>query len=421
MPRELDALITSEQAALRRRAREFARDVVRPAAAVLDHMADPAALTAPSSPLWRVFREAYRLGYHRVLLPAEVGGLGFGGLEQHLLFEELGWGSADLAMAIGIAAVPFVVAAQTGNPDLIEQYVRPFAEDVEARTIGCWAITEPEHGSDTFMLGTPQFHDPRISGNLIARLDREYYVLTGEKAAWVSNGAIATHALTFVALDPGQGMAGGGVAIVPLRSRGVSRGKPFDKLGQRALSQSELVFDEVRIHESEMITDSSLYELFLDRTITLVDGLMSAVFTGLARAAYEAALDYSRKRVQGGKAICEHQLVQKRLFDMFARVEACRALSRATVIRNHAAGPPATELALAAKTFCTETALAVADGAVQLFGANGLTREYPVEKLLRDARASLVQHGSNEILALVGARRLIAAAGGPVDNRGRLA
>jgi alkylation response protein AidB-like acyl-CoA dehydrogenase len=370
---------------------------------------------AEESPLWRALRQAYRLGYQRATIPAELGGLGLGGLEQHLLLEELGWGSADLAISIGVAGFPFAVAASTGNPDLIDRLVRPFVGDAEARMIGCWAITEPDHGSDSLMVGTQQFHDPRISGQVIARRDRDAYVLSGQKAAWVSNGTIATHALTFLTLDPARGMAGGGVAIVPLHLHGVSRGKPLDKVGQRALNQGEIFFDEVRIPESHMIADPALYELALDRTLAFANAAMGAIFTGLARAAYEAALGYCQERVQGGKPICEHQLVQKRLFDMFTRVEACRTLSRAALVYNHATLPPATEYSIAAKTFCTEGALEVASSALQLFGGNGLSRDYPVEKLFRDARASLIEDGSNDILALVAARRLLeaAAAGRP--------
>lgn len=409
MHRELDVHLTPEQAALRDEIHEFAANVLRPTAAALDRLADPAEVIAERSPLWRALREAYRLGCHRAMLPGEVGGLGLGGLAQHLVLEELGWGSADVAIAIASAGLPFVVAAKTGNPELIDQFVRPFAEDTEARVIGCWAISEPEHGSDTLLVGTPEFHDPRIAGQLIARRDREYYVLSGQKAAWVANGTIATHALTFVAIDPAEGLAGGGVAIVPLHRRGVSRGKPLDKMGQRGLNQGALFFDEVRIHESEMITDPSLCEFVLNRTLALSNAIVAAVFTGVATAAYEAALAYARERTQGGKPICEHQLVQKRLFEMFTRVEACRALSRAVMVHNHATVPPALEHAIAAKTFCTEGAFAVADGAVQLLGGNGLKPEYLVEKLFRDARASRLEHGSNDVLALVGARRLLAA------------
>jgi alkylation response protein AidB-like acyl-CoA dehydrogenase len=411
MYRELDLHVTAEGAALRETARRFAASVLRPTAAALDRMSDPAEVIAERSPLWRALREAYRLGYHRALIPAEAGGLGLGGLEQHLLFEELGWGSADLAVAIAFSGFPFAVVASLGNEDLIGDFVRPFVEDVEARHIGCWAVTEPDRGSDALMVGTPQFHDPRISGDVIARRDRDYWVLTGRKAAWVANGTIATDAAVFVTIDPGQGMAGGGMALVPLRRQGVSRGKPLDKLGQRALNQGELIFDEVRVHEKHMFTDPTLYEFVLDRALALASASMGAIVTGVARAAYEAALDYAHRRVQGGRPICEHQLVQKRLFDMFARVEASRALSRAAMVHVHATLPPPTEYAIATKSFCTRAAFEVASDALDIFGGNGLSREYPVEKLFRDARVALMEHGSNDVLALVAARRLLETPG----------
>jgi alkylation response protein AidB-like acyl-CoA dehydrogenase len=158
-----------------------------------------------------------------------------------------------------------------------------------------------------------------------------------------------------------------------------------------------------------MLTDPTLYEFVLDRAVALASATVSAIATGVARAAYEAALDHARRRTQGGRPIAEHQLVQKRLFDMFVRVEASRALSRAALAYNHATLPPATEHAIAAKAFCTEAALEVASAAVQLLGASGLGRDCPVEKLFRDARVSLLGYGSNDVLALVAARRLVRA------------
>jgi alkylation response protein AidB-like acyl-CoA dehydrogenase len=418
MYQDLNLALTPEQEALKDAVHHFAAKVLRPTAAALDRLANPGAVIAPESPFWRAMREAYRLGYHKTMLPAEVGGLGLGGLEQHLFLEELGWGSADLAIAIGVAGFPFAMAARSGDPELLDHLVRPFIADTQARWIGCWAITEPDHGSDTLMVGTPQFHDPRISGQLVARRDRDHWVLSGQKAAWVSNGTIATHALAFLTIDPGHGMAGGGVAIVPLDVKGVTKGKPLDKLGQRALNQGEIFFDDVRIPASHMLSDPSAYETVLDMTLALANASMGAVFTGVARAAYEAALAYCTERVQGGKPICRHQLVQKRLFDMFTRVEAARALSRAAMIYNHATLPPATQYSIAAKTFCTEAAFEVASSAVQLFGGNGLSREYPVEKIFRDARASLIEDGSNDVLALVGIERILAAARRPTQARG---
>ena len=410
MYRELAPHVGTEEAASRDAAHRFAIDVLRPTGATLDGLADPAEISGDRSGFWQALRQAYHRGYHRVAIPADLGGLGASGLAQHVLFEELGWGSADLAVAIAMAAFPFVMLAGTGNTRLIDDFVRPFAEDREARHVGCWAITERAHGSDAFMIGTPQFVDPRISADVIARRDRDYYVLSGQKAAWVTNGTIATHALVFLGIDPGRGMEGGGIALVPLNRRGVSRGKPVDSMGQRALNQSEISFDEVRVHESELLTDPTLYEFMLDRALASVASVMAAIFTGVARAAYEAAFDHARERVQGGRPIAEHQLVQKRLFDMFSRVEACRAVSRAAMIHNVATMPPATEHAIAAKTFCTEAAVEVTSSALGLFGGEGLRQGSPIGKLFRDARASLTEYGSNDVLALVAARRLLANA-----------
>jgi alkylation response protein AidB-like acyl-CoA dehydrogenase len=111
--------------------------------------------------------------------------------------------------------------------------------------------------------------------------------------------------------------------------------------------------------------------------------------------------------VQGGKPICEHQLVQKHLFDMFTRVEACRALSRATMIYNWTATAPLLENAIAAKNFCTQVAFDVANEALQLFGGTGISGEYLIEKLFRDARVALIEQGVNEVLSLAGARRIL--------------
>jgi alkylation response protein AidB-like acyl-CoA dehydrogenase len=405
---DLNLELTEEQVAFRDSVHRFARDVLRPQAAALDRRTDPVEVIARDSPLWQVLRQAYGLGYHKVMVPAEAGGLGFGGLEQHLFLEELGWGSADFAIAIGVAGFPFATVAKAGGPDLVQELVRPFVDDTAARVIGCWAITEPDHGSDTLIAGTPEFHDPTIKGNLCARRDGDDYVLRGQKSAWVSNGTIATHALTFLSLDPSQGMAGGGVAVVPLDLPGVTRGKPLDKLGQRALNQGEIFFDDVPLPGRYMLAGTDVYEMTLDMTLALANAAMGAIFTGVARAAYEAALVYTTERVQGGRRLCEHQLVQKRLVDMFTRVEASRQLSRAAMVYNHATLPPATQYSIASKTFCTEAALEVASSALQLFGGNGLSREYPIEKIFRDARASLIEDGSNDVLALIAARHLLA-------------
>jgi alkylation response protein AidB-like acyl-CoA dehydrogenase len=201
-------------------------------------------------------------------------------------------------------------------------------------------------------------------------------------------------------------MAGGGVAFIPLDLPGVSKGDPLDKMGQRALNQGSIRFENVRIPRRYLLADSTHYEAVLDQTLALTNAAMGAVFTGVARAAYEHAFTYTGVRLQGGRPIREHQLVQKHLFDMFTKVETSRALSRAAMTYNAGSKTPSLEHAIAAKTYCTQACVEVADTGLQLLGGNGLSREYPLEKLYRDARASLIEDGANDVLALVGARRL---------------
>jgi len=408
---ELNRELTPAQTALKAETHKFAEEVLRPASLELDKLADPQDVIKKDSVLWDVLRKAYAAGYHTQSLPEFLGGAELPPLERHILAEEMGWGSADLAIAIGVAAFPFTVgaglAALTGNQKLMEEVVLPFIRDKEAKYIGCWAITEPEHGSDSLLAGVQQFHDAKITFQVGAKQDGDDWVINGQKAAWISLGTIATHALTFLTVDPSQGMAGGGVAIIPLDLPGVSKGPPLNKLGQRALNQGEIFFDDVRIPRHYMVIEPMAYPMALDWTLSGANAGMGACFTGVARAAFEEALAYCKQRIQGGKPLSEHQLVQKTLFDMFMKVEAARALSRAALVYNTNTVPPAVQYSIAAKVFCTQTAFEVASDAVQLFGGMGLCKELLVEKLFRDARASTIEDGTNEVLSLAGARRVV--------------
>ena len=222
---ELDPNLTAEQCEVRLAAHGFASGVLRPAATRLDRMA-PDDVVAGGSPLWDVFRSWYELGNHTAGLAPMHGGTGIDGLTRHLILEELGWGSAGLAAGLGVAALPFeftaMLAEMTGNHRLLDEVVAPFVADREALHIGCWAITEPSHGSDALDAGADAFTRARAAGSCRAVADGDEWVITGEKAAWVSNGTIATHALLFCTVAPPSGPAGGGVAMIPLRGPGNS-------------------------------------------------------------------------------------------------------------------------------------------------------------------------------------------------------
>ena len=408
---ELDTGLPAEYRTLKDNVHRFAKEVMRPTAAALDQLADPQEAIAPGSVLWDFMKKAYRLGYHAAGIPTSMGGLGLSGLGMHIYLEEMGWGSSDLALTLGVASFPFGALAATGNKALIDQFVKPFVEDREARFIGCWPVTEPMHGSDWAMGMFNGDGKPDMAGHVVAQREGDSYVLNGQKSAWVSNGTIATHGLVILIADPSRGaIMGRGVALVPLDLPGVSKGKPLNKLGQRALNQGEIFFDNVRIPRQYMLVAPDKPAEMVSGRGGGPNGALGAIFTGVARAALEAAIDYCKNRVQGGKPISQHQLVQKRLFEMFTKVENCRLLSRAAMTYNTEAPIPAMEYAIASKTYCTQAAFEVASDALQLFGGNGLSKEYPIEKIFRDARAALIEDGTNDVLSLVGAHLLLARA-----------
>jgi alkylation response protein AidB-like acyl-CoA dehydrogenase len=397
---DIEVGLGDAERAVRDGVHKFAEEVMRPAGARLDRLPDPAAVVARDSVLWSVFEQYHALGLDDLeesagdLGPAERARL------RCLVHEELGWGDSGLAISLGVAGFHRMFARLSGRPALVERFCAP-----GGREIGCWAVTEPDHGSDTLAVTESCFASPALKANCIARPDGADWVIRGQKSAWVSNGTIATVAALFCTVDPSQGFRGGGVALVPLDLPGVSRGAPVDKLGQRALNQGEIFFDDVRIPGEYMVVGKELYALAVEGVLTQANAAMGTIFVGLARAALEHALAYARERVQGGRPIFEHQSVRARLFRMFARVEAARALARRVAVHN-ATAPPLLQYSIASKVFCTNTAFEVASDALQVFGGNGLTREYPAEKLLRDARASMIEDGCNELLSLVGAAKL---------------
>jgi len=401
MPLEnIEVSLSDHERAVRDTAHRFAEDTMRPIGAALDRLPDPAQVIEKSSPLWALFDKHRELQLGAIdnsdgnITPLEMARLRF------LISEELGWGDSGLAISLGVAGFHRMFAQMSGRPALIERY-----GGMHNRDIGCWAVTEPDHGSDSLTVTERHFGDPKLKPNCIARPDGDHYVISGQKSAWVSNGTIATVATLFCTIDPAKGFRGGGVCLVPLDLPGVSRGKPLDKLGQRALNQGEIFFDEVRVPAELMVVGADAYSMVVEGVLTMANAGMGALFVGLGRAALEAGLAYAKERVQGGVPIFEHQSVKARLFKMFAQVEAARSLSWRVMMYNNT-NPPLLQYSIASKVFSTTTAFETASAALQIFGGNGLSREYPVEKMLRDARASMIEDGCNDILSLVGASKL---------------
>jgi len=405
---DYDIDLTAEELELKAAAHKFAENVLRPVGIQLDRMA-PGEVTAPGSPLFEVLRQASELGFNRMGAPEEMGGTKLSPRASTLVSEELAWGNIGLAGVIGLSSTHAGIARALGDSDIVDEFARPFYECSDGSIIGCWAVTEPDHGSDT--LGVMQAEMVlKAKGQLIARKDGDDYILNGQKSAWVSNGPIATHAMLNVQLDPYSSFDQGSVCLLPLDLPGINRGTPLDKHGVRTMPQGEIFFEDVRIPKRYMLLDQAAFAPYMDIHLSMFNAGVGIIATGLARAAYETALEYTKQRVQGGKPIFDHQSVRARLFRMFTLLQSCRSLSRGVAIYNRTATSRGLKVRLehsiASKVYCTNSALEIATLGVQLHGGNGLSKDYPCEMFLRDATAMTIADGENAYLTQLGASRL---------------
>jgi alkylation response protein AidB-like acyl-CoA dehydrogenase len=392
----LDFDLTEDEQLVKHTAHRFAAEVLRPAGQALDKL-NPDEVIAGDSVFWDVWSQYQDLGFTALdpaMDPVAAARL------RCIIGEEMGWGDAGLAIAFAAGSTPFALARMADNSALMERF--------PAHEIGCWAITEPGHGSDMIDFDGRSIVSGRERGsaNCQARAEGDEFVISGQKAAWVSNGSVARSAALYCAAETADGLSGGGIFLVPLDLEGVSRGKPLNKIGQRALNQGEIFFDQVRIPASYMICGPEEYNFMTAMTLCSANGGMGSYFVGTARAALDLALDYARERVQGGVPIIEHQNVKAHLFTMYRKVEAARALNRRVCLHNAASEMPLLEAAIASKVTSTQTAFEVASDALQIFGGAGISQEYPIEKIFRDARISMIEDGCNDVLGLVAADRL---------------
>ena len=287
----------------------------------------------------------------------------------------------------------------SGNRELI---------DLCAGKLGCWCATQPDRGSDGLILYPPErFAGSKGNkGNLQATFKGDEIILNGQSSAWVSNGAVAQVALVDIVADYGDGFfdADGNTfgcnAIIPLDIKGVSRGKPLDKLGKRALPQGEIFFDDVRVPRRFAIATRDDYDYKHSQAWAHAGTAMNHLAAGHARAAFELALAYVNERRQGGALIADLQLTQFRLGGIGMKVEAIKAMARHVALYTKCSAQAHPYFTAAGKAFCSNEMMTVVRECIALFGGVGLTREYSIEKLLRDAQAMQIEDGENNVLQL---------------------
>ncbi|MFN8104043.1 MAG: acyl-CoA dehydrogenase family protein [Acidimicrobiia bacterium] len=396
-------------------ARDFVTKELHEAEAAVDRIADPeAAYTSPE--IKNVLARMYEMGFHKLTLPEEIGGLGLPGFAGSVVLEELAVGGPGLASHMLVAPIaPYMINMFQlgGRHPRYKEYLEAFVSDTSGQHGSCWAITEPQVGSDIFTFGagdvhfhTKAAHDEGEQAPTTAVREGGGWRIDGAKSAFVSNGYLADFILLMAAVEADTDMAGTGVFLIPGDLDGISRGRPLDKVGLRALNQSEIFFDSVWVPDEMLIVPAGpMYRTILEFIVTSGNTSVGLLSVGVARAAYEAALAHAKERRQAGTAIFDHQLVRMKLFDAFRSIEAARLLlwkSAWCVSENR----PDVRLAMAARTVASEMATRVTNDMVQIFGGYGISREYPVEKCYRDAKPLCIMDGTLDRVSMFASQGL---------------
>jgi acyl-CoA dehydrogenase len=376
----IDFSLSDELLAIQARAREFARAEILPIAAEYDRKAE-----VPPG----IIQKAKKAGLLNVTIPEEYGGMGYGALQSAIIAEELGAACSGISITLlvnGLALTPLMLF---GTEEQKERFLRPVAQN--ARLAG-FCLTERQAGSDAASLRTT------------ALPDGDEFVINGQKC-FVTSGSQADILTVFALTDPDRGTRGASAIIVPADTPGLTVTKVEDKMGQRASNTAELTFENVRVPQSNLLGKPGRGFGIALQVLDFGRSGVAALSVGVARAALEHAVAYAREREQFGAPIINNQGVSFMLADMAMKVEAARLLTwQAAWMVDR--GLKATEQASMAKCFASDTAMAVTTDAVQIFGGYGYMKDYPVEKLMRDAKILQIYEGTNQIQRMVIARQL---------------
>lgn len=376
-------------------AREFGEEVLQPAEVELDKMADPQEVFE-SDLFWDVIKNAYRLGFNKMGIPEEYGGLGLDAISSGMVWEELSrYGTGIAASLIPSSIVPQLIAfLAPHNKELVERYLLPFSEDDEARLLSAWGSSEPDVGSDG-----KNYYDLRVHHQTAAEKTDGGYRISGTKSDFVSNGGIASVFMVFACVDPSLGIKGSGAFVVPGDSPGLTKGAALDKIGLRALNQAAVYFEDVEVPENYMIFPPGENYPFLHNSIITIGNLgVGYLAVGVMRAAYEEALAYSKQRVQWGKPIFEHQLIAEKLLDAFIAIESARSFLQKGSWLSKANFPGDLKTSLSAKIYATNQAVRHTTEMAQILGGYGISKDHPMEKYMRDAKLLQIMDGTNETL-----------------------
>lgn len=373
--------LTTEQLAMQKMARDYAEKEVIPISAEYDEKEE-----MPVDLVRRMIAE----GFSSISIPEKYGGAGMDDLTLCLVFEELGRGCAGIATGVGansLAALPIMLAGS-------EEQKKKYLTDICSGKLASFCLTEPDAGSDVSSISTS------------AIKDGSEYIINGSKC-FITNGTYADYYVVFALVDPKRGARTLTPFIVEKGAKGLDASKKERKMGIRASNTAAIVFENVRIPEENMLGKENGGFRVAMQTFDISRPMIGALAVGLARAAYEAAASYARERVQFGKPIIQQQAIQFMLADMAMEIEAARSLyMRVSAMIGKEEGR-LTSYSAMVKAYAGDLAMRVTVDALQVLGGYGYTREYPLEKYMRDAKIMQIYEGTNQIQRLIIANGIV--------------
>ena len=375
-----DMSLTEEQTILKQNVREFTKNVIMPRSKEVD-------ITGEFP--WDVINKVIDMGLHCMPVPEKFGGPGLDSVTSAILVEELAKGCAGMATTIaanGLTSYPVLLAGT-------EEQQKLYFNILMQGKLAAFCLTEPNAGSDAGSVATT------------ATKDGDEYVLNGTKC-FITNGAVASVYTVFASVDTSKGLKGLSAFIVEKDREGITVGKEENKMGIRASNTTDVYFKDVRIPANHLLGREGEGFKIAMQTLDCARPLVGAVSVGIAQAALDMSIGYAKERKQFGKPIAVNQAIQFMLADMGMQIEAARCLvHRACWLKD--AGLPFGQESAMSKCYAGDVAMKVTVDAVQIHGGYGYSRDYPVEKLMRDAKIMQIFEGTNQVQRMVIAGQLL--------------
>jgi acyl-CoA dehydrogenase len=377
----MDFAITTEQKEIQELSLKFARNEMIPLSQQYDEEGK-----FPAD----VFKKAWELGLVNTCIPAEYGGTGFSSLDGVIISEALAYGCMGMNtsfMANDLALLPIVIG---GSDEQKKKWLTPFTESFK---IASFCLTEPGNGSDAGGLKTS------------LKDGGDHWVLNGEKM-WITNAGYADLFVVYATVDPALKHKGICAIVVDPKSQGIELGKKEDKMGHRSSDTRGIRFNNVKVPKENMLGDVGEGWAIAMKTLDHSRPLVASSALGGAWRALDLSIQYSKERVQFGVPISKHQAIQFMIAEMAMKVEASRLMTyKAAWLCDQ--GIKNTEVASYAKAFASDSCMQITTDAVQIYGGYGYSKEYPVEKLMRDAKLIQIYEGTSQIQRLVIAREVL--------------